>query len=66
MSQVQRYRNRLIVAVIAIFLLGQATAQDLDPRRYTNIPVGQNFMALAFVYSEGDVNFSSSIPLSDA
>jgi hypothetical protein len=65
-SQVQRYRNWLIVAVIAIFLLGQATAQDLDPRRYTNIPVGQNFLALAFVYSEGDVNFSSSIPLSDA
>jgi hypothetical protein len=66
MSQVQRYRNRLIVAVIAILMLGQATAQDLDPRRYTNIPVGQNFLALAFVYSEGDVNFSSSIPLSDA
>lgn len=66
MSQVQRYRNRLIIAVIAILLLGQATAQDLDPRRYTNIPVGQNFLALAFSYSEGDVNFSSSIPLSDA
>ncbi len=66
MSQVQRYRNRLIVAVVAILLLGQATAQDLDPRRYTNIPVGQNFLALAFAYSEGDVNFSSSIPLSDA
>ncbi len=66
MSQVQRYRNRLIIAVIAILILGQATAQDLDPRRYTNIPVGQNFLALAFSYSEGDVNFSSSIPLSDA
>jgi hypothetical protein len=66
MSQVQRYRNRLIVAVIAVFLLGQATAQDLDPRRYINIPVGQNFLALAFLYSEGDVNVSSSIPLSDA
>ena len=66
MSQVQRYRNRLIVAVIAIFLLGNANAQDLDPRRYTNIPVGQNFLALAFTYSEGDVNVSSSIPLSDA
>lgn len=66
MSQVQRCRNRLIIAVIAILLLGQATAQDLDPRRYTNIPVGQNFLALAFSYSEGDVNFSSSIPLSDA
>jgi hypothetical protein len=66
MSQVQRYRNRLIGAVIAILLFANANAQDLDPRRYTNIPVGQNFLALAFTYSEGDVNVSSSIPLSDA
>jgi len=62
----QLCRNNLILVVIAMLLIGNANAQDLDPRRYTNIPVGQNFLALAFVYSEGDVFFSSSAPLTDA
>ena len=66
MSGIQLYRNKLILVIIAMLLFGNANAQDLDPRRYTNIPVGQNFLALAFVYSEGDVNFSSSVPLTDA
>jgi hypothetical protein len=66
MSQVHRYRIKLSIAAIAIVLCNTANAQDLDPRRYTNIPVGQNFLALALVYSEGDVNFASSAPLSDA
>lgn len=59
-------RATLSIAAIAIFLLNSANAQDLDPRRYTNLPVGQNFLALVFVYSEGDVNFAPSVPLTDA
>jgi len=66
MNRIQLYRNKLFSVVIAVLLFSNANAQDLDPRRYTNIPVGQNFLALAFVYSEGDVNFSSSVPLTDA
>jgi len=66
MSRTQLYSNKLILVVITMLLFSNANAQDLDPRRYTNIPVGQNFLALAFVYSEGDVNFSSSVPLTDA
>lgn len=65
-SRIRLYRNKLTLAAIAILLLNNANAQDLDPRRYTNIPVGQNFLALAVVYSEGDVNFASSVPLTDA
>jgi hypothetical protein len=55
-----------IAVIAAIILLGHANAQDLDPRRYVNLPIGQNFVALAYAYSEGDVNVSSSSPLSDA
>ena len=66
MSGIQLYRNRLILVITAMLLFSNANAQDLDPRRYTNIPLGQNFLALALVYSEGDVNFSSSVPLTDA
>jgi len=49
-----------------IFFLGHANAQDLDPRRYVNLPIDQNFIAIAYAYSEGDVNVSPSSPLSDA
>ena len=66
MRGLQGIRNSITFVVIAMLLCGTADAQDLDPRRYTNIPVGQNFLALALAYSEGDVNFSSSIPLTDA
>ena len=41
-------------------------AQDLDPRRYFNIPIGQNFLALAYSYTEGDVSTTPSAPLQDA
>ena len=49
-----------------ILLIGTANSQDLDPRRYVNLPVGQNFLAGLYSYSEGDVNVSPSIPLDDA
>jgi len=53
-------------ALAGILLVGTANPQDLDPRRYVNLPVGQNFLAGAYTYSEGDVNVSPSIPLDDA
>ena len=53
-------------ALAGILLVGAAKSQDLDPRRYVNLPVGQNFLAGAYTYSEGDVNVSPSIPLDDA
>lgn len=65
-NQLRHYRATLLIATIAIFPLNSANAQDLDPRRYTNIPVGQNFLALAVMYSEGDLAFAPSVPLTDA
>lgn len=55
-----------IVAFSLAILAGHANAQDLDPRRYVNLPIDQNFLAIAYAYSEGDVNVSPSSPLSDA
>jgi hypothetical protein len=61
-------KSRTIAAlgVVMIMQLSSAEAQDLDPRRYVNVPVGQNFMRLGIGYSEGDVNVSPSVPLEDA
>ena len=63
-----RHISPVMVAagIFAALLAGKVGAQDLDPRRYVNVPVGQNFAALGFVHSEGDVNVSPSVPLDDA
>jgi hypothetical protein len=55
-----------LVAAFFICLSFACNAQDLEPRRYVNLPVDQNFIALAYSYTEGDVNFSPSVPLTDA
>ncbi len=62
----RRGRITRYAALAGILLVGAANSQDLDPRRYVNLPVGQNFLAGAYTYSEGDVNVSPSIPRDDA
>jgi hypothetical protein len=42
-----------------------ACAQDLEPRSYTNTPVGMNFLLAGYAYSDGDVAFDPSAPLED-
>jgi hypothetical protein len=41
-------------------------AQDLEPRAYSNAPVGMNFLILAYGYSHGEVAFEPSVPIDDA
>ena len=43
-----------------------ATAQDLEPRAYTNTPVGLNFLLAGYVYQEGEVATDPSLPFDDA
>ena len=54
----------LVVLVLAFS--GNAEAQDLDPRRYVNLPVAQNFVRGAFGYSRGEVYVSPGVPVEDA
>jgi hypothetical protein len=49
-----------------VLLLGAAPAvlaQEIEPRAYSNIPIGLNFAALAYVYSAGDLDID--LPLED-
>ena len=58
---------RRTFALLAALHLGAATAaaQDLEPRAYTNTPVGMNFAIAGYAYSSGEVTTDSSIPLED-
>ncbi|HEV3009516.1 MAG TPA: transporter, partial [Burkholderiales bacterium] len=42
-----------------------AAAQSMEPRAYSNLPVGLNFLQAGYAYSEGDLAFGSSSPLQD-
>jgi hypothetical protein len=44
----------------------RASAQQLEPRSYANIPVGMNFLVTAYGYTEGPVSTDDSSPLQDA
>ena len=56
----------ILPAILLCCLPLNMLAQDLEPRTYTNIPVGQNFAGVGYVYSDGEINASPSVPLKDA
>jgi hypothetical protein len=52
-------------AVSVIFQFGAANAQSLEPRAYSNTPVGMNFLLLGYAYQQGDVLLDPSVPVKD-
>jgi hypothetical protein len=55
-----------VAALLAAWPFGAAQAQDLEPRLYTNVPLGINFLGAGFGYSEGNVLFDPTVPLDNA
>ncbi|HET9216221.1 MAG TPA: transporter [Terriglobia bacterium] len=55
----------LVFLVCAAQLTLSLHAQELEPRAYSNIPVGMNFVVTGYVYVEGDVLFDVSSPVQD-
>jgi len=51
---------------LLIFAAGVAHAQNLEPRSYSNTPVGLNFLIAGYGYAEGKVAFDPSLPIADA
>jgi hypothetical protein len=56
-------------AILAGWLLtgigSRASAQDIEPRAYSNAPVGVNFLIAGYAYTTGGLSFDSALPLSD-
>jgi hypothetical protein len=53
------------VIVVLLLLSGVASAQDMEPRAYSNAPVGLNFLVVSYGYSTGNVVVDSALPLED-
>lgn len=50
----------------ALTVGGEVFAQSLEPRAYTNVPVGMNFLIAGFAYSTGGLVTDPDLPLKDA
>jgi hypothetical protein len=59
-------RARLTAMLALLLPTACAQAEDIEPRSYTNAPVGVNFLILAYAHSEGGVAFDPSVPLQNA
>jgi hypothetical protein len=61
---IMRWNGQVVSRLMAIFLLisfgmpGQASAQDLEPRRWSHLPTGLNIVGAGYAYTEANVFFS--------
>ena len=56
----------LLVASLLAGAAAPADAQELEPRAYSNLPIGMNFLALGYAYSRGGLSTDPSLPVEDA
>jgi hypothetical protein len=59
-----RYLAALAAAALAAIAL-PACAQDIEPRAYSNAPIGVNFLIAGYAYTRGGLSFDS-LPITDA
>jgi hypothetical protein len=58
--------KRALALVAFAICSSNAKAQDIEPRAFSNAPVGMNFLIAGYGYTEGNVLFDPSVPLTDA
>ena len=49
--------------LLVVGTVPMAHAQDIEPRAYSNSPVGVNFLIAGYAYTEGAVPFDASLPV---
>ncbi len=51
----------LVIAVGWLAIAPESRAQDIEPRLYSNTPVGVNFLITGYTYTQGGVAFDSVV-----
>ena len=52
--------------IVLVGLTGLSHAQDLEPRRWSQLPTGLNFIGVGLAYSEGDIFIDPVLQIEDA
>jgi hypothetical protein len=58
-------KSVVTIILIAVLAPVEIRAADVEPRLYSNIPAGMNFVSVSYANSSGEVTFDSSIPVED-
>jgi hypothetical protein len=68
MKMLRLLRGRIALLSMAAFVLvsSHTRAAELEPRAYSNAPVGMNFLITGYVYSEGGLSTDPASPIQDA
>jgi hypothetical protein len=62
-----RLLHCIVLGIIAFAsAVTPAQAQDIEPRSYSNAPIGINFLIAGYVYSEGKMAFDPSVAITNA
>ena len=67
-SKISLLLNSVIALVLCagLFHYNPVHAQDVEPRRWTTLPVGMNVVGAGYVRSDGDVFFDPVFQVEDA
>ncbi len=60
-----RFTRLNIVWAILGMTASSVSATDIEPRSYSNIPVGLNFLIAGYAYTKGNVTFAPSVPITN-
>ena len=58
-------RRAVVVAGIGVMLTQTGKAQELEPRRWSHLPMGTNFSGMAYAYTNGEIAFDPVLRLDD-
>ncbi|MDO8940710.1 MAG: transporter [Methylicorpusculum sp.] len=56
---------RMAVLTLIGMLPFSVNATDIEPRSYSNIPVGLNFLVTGYAHTRGNVTFAPSVPITN-
>lgn len=57
---------KLMVLAMMVMTASLVNATDMDPRSYSNIPTGLNFLIAGYANTKGNVAFAPSLPVENA
>jgi hypothetical protein len=60
-----RFARLNVVWAILGMTASPVSATDIEPRSYSNIPVGLNFLLTGYSYMKGNVTFAPSVPITN-
>jgi len=55
----------VIVSALALGAASAAQAQDMEPRSYSNAPIGLNLLVAGYAYTRGGLAFDGALPITD-